>query len=159
MKCPGNLILKTHDFVHHLLENDIAIISGFHSPVEKECLRILLRGEKPIIICPARSLSKMRIPAEWMKAINEQRLLLISPFVEKFRRIDKKLAVLRNQFVAALADEVFISHASKESKTIEFVQELVNWGKPVLTFDCEENGQLLKISAKPLRYTNQKEIT
>ena len=34
VKCPGNLILKTHDFVHHLLENDIAIISGFEFPLK-----------------------------------------------------------------------------------------------------------------------------
>jgi len=32
------------------------VISGFHTPAEKECLRILLRGAQPIIICPARSI-------------------------------------------------------------------------------------------------------
>jgi len=59
VKCPGNLILKTHDFVkgivkaiHKLpLQKEFTIVSGFHSPVEKECLRILLQGKQPVIHC------------------------------------------------------------------------------------------------------------
>lgn len=142
--------MKTHDFVHRLLELDTAVISGFHSPVEKECLRILLQGKAPIVICPARSIFNLRIPVGWQKPINEERLLLLSPFEEGFRRTNKKLATMRNRFIAALADVIFVSHAAVGSKTMEFVQDLVNWGKLVLTFECEENERLLKDDAKPL---------
>jgi len=62
-KCPGNLILKAYDLVHELRESGTTVISGFHTPIEKECLRILLRGDQPIIICPARSIENMRIPS------------------------------------------------------------------------------------------------
>ncbi|MFQ5751543.1 MAG: DNA-processing protein DprA [bacterium] len=150
VKCPGHLILKTHDFVHRLLELDIAVISGFHSPVEKECLRILLQGKAPIIICPARSISNLRIPVSWKRLLNEERLLLLSPFGEGFRRTNKNLASTRNRFVAALADEIIVSHAATGGKTIEFVHEVVNWGKSMLTFECAENARLLKEGAKPL---------
>jgi len=64
-KCPGNLILKAYDLARSLREEGTTVISGFHTPVEKECLRILLRGAQPIIICPARSIEGMRIPSEW----------------------------------------------------------------------------------------------
>jgi len=46
-------------------DDGVTVISGFHTPVEKECLRILLRGSQPVIICPARSIEGMRIPPTW----------------------------------------------------------------------------------------------
>jgi len=55
-KCPGAASLDAFDRIAQLRDAGRAIISGFHTPVEKECLRILLRGESPIVICPARSL-------------------------------------------------------------------------------------------------------
>ena len=54
-RCPGKLILRTYDQVAQWRDAGHCVVSGFHSPVEKECLRILLRGEPPIIICPARA--------------------------------------------------------------------------------------------------------
>jgi len=55
-KYPGNLILKAYDLARSLRDAGTTVISGFHTPVEKECLRILLRGAQPLIICPARSI-------------------------------------------------------------------------------------------------------
>lgn len=54
--CPGNVILAAFDQAAKWRDGGRCVISGFHSSVEKECLRILLRGSQPIIICPARSL-------------------------------------------------------------------------------------------------------
>ena len=67
-RCPGDAILRAYDQAAKWRDAGRCIISGFHSPVEKECLRILLRGSQPIIICPARSLPK-RVPAEWKKPL------------------------------------------------------------------------------------------
>jgi predicted Rossmann fold nucleotide-binding protein DprA/Smf involved in DNA uptake len=64
-RCPGQAILAAYDQAARWRDAGRCIISGFHSPVEKECLRILLRGSQPVIICPARSLEKMRLPADW----------------------------------------------------------------------------------------------
>jgi len=82
-QCPGNLILKAYDLARSLRDEGTTVISGFHTPVEKECLRILLRGKQPIIICPARSVEGMRIPSEWKQAIEQGRLLLLAPFEKK----------------------------------------------------------------------------
>ena len=49
VKCPGNLILKTYDLARELRDKGVPVISGFHSPMEKECLSLLLRGKQPII--------------------------------------------------------------------------------------------------------------
>ncbi len=82
-KCPGDVILKTYDFSRMVRGSGLAIVSGFHSPIEKDCLPILLRGSDPIIIVQAHRLSTSRLPMDWQKAIDAGRLLLVSPFQEK----------------------------------------------------------------------------
>jgi predicted Rossmann fold nucleotide-binding protein DprA/Smf involved in DNA uptake len=66
-RCPGDLILKAYDLAKKLRDDGVTVISGFHSPIEKECLRILLRGKQPLIICPARCLANLRVPTEWKR--------------------------------------------------------------------------------------------
>ena len=56
-KCPGDLILKTYDLAQILRQAGMTVIDGFHSPMEQECLAMLLRGTHPIIICPARNIN------------------------------------------------------------------------------------------------------
>ena len=108
-RCPGHAILRTYDQAAKWRDEGRCVISGFHSPVEKECLRILLRGQQPIIICPARALPK-RIPAEWEKPLADGRLLILSCFTATYRRPTKQLAARRNELVVALADEVWFAH-------------------------------------------------
>lgn len=42
--CLGDVILKTLDLMCELRDADAYVVSGFHSPMERECLNILLRG-------------------------------------------------------------------------------------------------------------------
>ena len=108
----------------------MTVISGFHSPVEKECLRILLRGKQPIIICLARSLEKIRMPTEWRRALTDERLLLICPFEKRPRRPTIESSRQRNELVAALSDETVIIHA-EPGGGIERISELVkHWKIP-----------------------------
>lgn len=46
-KCPGEIIPKTQDWAHGLIGSRTVVVSGFHTPVEKDVLRILLRGKHP----------------------------------------------------------------------------------------------------------------
>lgn len=108
-RCPGHVILTTYDQAAKWREAGRCVISGFHSPVEKECLRILLRGSQPIIICLARALHQ-RIPAEWQPPLADGRLLILSGFREEEKRITTELAIRRNEFVASLADELWFAH-------------------------------------------------
>lgn len=119
-KCPGDAILQTYDFVRALRDAGVAVIGGFHSPMEKECLDLLLRGNQPIVICPARSIERIRLPVAWRKPLVEDRLLVLSPFEAKHRRVTTDLAESRNRFIAALADEIFVAHAATGSKTERF---------------------------------------
>lgn len=142
-KCPGDIILKTYDFARLVRGSGIAIVSGFQSPIEKDCLPILIRGPGPIIIVQAHRLSTSRLPREWQKAINAGRLLLLSPFGEKDKRVTAKLAAERNRFVAAISDEVLIPYAAPSSKTEALGLDLLKTGKRVYTFDSGSNARLV----------------
>ncbi len=125
---PGEAILRAHDMARRLRDEGTTVISGFHSPIEKECLSILLRGKQPIIICPARAIEGMRIPAECRPAFDAGRILYLSPFVEKPRRVDRDSALYRNEIVAALADSVYLAHVQPGGDTDRIALFLKKWG-------------------------------
>lgn len=133
-KCPGDIILKTYDFARLLRGSGLVVVSGFHSSIEKDCLPILLRGEDPIIIVQGHRLSTSRLPMVWQKAIDKGRLLLLSPFTEKHKRVTVELADARNHFVAAISDEVLIPYAAPGGKTEALAISLLGEGKRVYTF-------------------------
>ena len=148
-KCPGEIILKAHDLAQKFKETGIPTIGGYHSPVERECLRVLLRGAQPILMCPARSIEKMRLQPAWKDALTEERLLILSIFTNQ-QRSSTVLANQRNDFVAALADKICIAHAAEDSKTLTFAQTVIASGKPVFTFETSANDALFQLGAQPL---------
>jgi len=147
-KCPGSLIIKTYDFMKELRGSGITIVSGFHSPMERECLNILLRGKQPVVICPARSIEGMRIKSEYKKPLEEGRLLFLSPFDVKQNRISSERADKRNHFVAAISDELLVPYAEPDSKTETLCKKWIEQGKTVRTFDSEYNKNLFELGAK-----------
>ena len=128
-RCPGKVILTTYDRAAKWRDAGRCVISGFHSPVEKECLHILLRGAQPMIICPARSLPQ-RVPPDWKKPLAAGRLLILSAFTATAKRVTAELAARRNEFVAALADDVFIPHATVGGHLETLTRRLRAWGIP-----------------------------
>ena len=133
----------------NIREAGITVISGFHSPMERECLNILLKGKQPIIFCPARSIDRMRIQSEYMKPLEGERLLILSPFTEKATRISAEKALERNRFIAAIGDSIFIPHAAPNSKTEQLCKELLTWNKPLFTLPSETNSNLIEMGIKP----------
>ena len=149
-KAPASILLQVHDLAQQWRTGGVTVISGFHSPVEQECLAVLLRGPQPVIVCPARSLDRMRLKPEYKEPMAAGRLLLLSPFGEKVRRMTADTALTRNRFVAALADTVLIAHAQPGSKTEQLAQEVMGWGKQVQTLDHPANEHLLALGAESL---------
>ena len=132
-RCPGSVILKTYDFANDVSKSETVVMSGFHSPVEQELLNLLLDRHHPVIVCPARSISRMRVPAEYKTAISEDRMLILSPFKDNQNRMTAKNAEIRNQFVASIADKILIAHAEPGGK-LELLKEMViEWGTNVIT--------------------------
>jgi len=150
MRCPGAVILQVYDLARALRDAGVPVIGGFHSPMEQECLDLLLRGNQPIAICPARSIDRMRIPRPWRHGLAENQLLVISPFEGKYRRPTTALAERRNRFVAAIAAEIFVAHAEPGSKTEQLCQEFLEAGRRVWLLDGSANPQLCERGATPV---------
>jgi predicted Rossmann fold nucleotide-binding protein DprA/Smf involved in DNA uptake len=148
IQCPGSIILKTYDTIRELRDAGTTVIGGFHSPMEKECLSILLRGQSPIVMCPPRSLEGMQIRKEWRQPIDAGRLLILSQFPSTERRATAELAATRNSFVASLATTILIAHASAGGKVIKLAQQLLKKGRRVFTISDSENEPLLALGAR-----------
>ena len=143
-RCPGSVILRTYDLALALREAGVPVIGGFHTPMEKECLEVLLRGQQPVVICPARSIERLRMPMSWRKPYDQGRLLVLSPFVARQRRPTTELAEYRNRFVATLATNIFVAYAGPGSKTAQFCGELVAQHRQAYTLDLPENAPLVQ---------------
>jgi len=130
--CPGEAILGAMDQAQQWRDEGRCVISGFHSPIEKECLKILLRGRQPIIICPARSLEGIRIPLEWRNGIEAGRVLLLSPFDPSQHRLTAALSEQRNRMVAALANEVYFAHINQGGRIARLAEQVSWWGIPIV---------------------------
>ena len=143
-KCPGSVIVQIYDLARALRDSGIPVISGFHAPMERECLDLLLRGPQPVVICPARTIERMRLPTAWRTPIAEGRLLVLSPFGAPHLRPTADLSEQRNLFVSALANTVVIAHASHGSKINRLSAKIVGSGKQVCTLDLPENAGLIE---------------
>jgi predicted Rossmann fold nucleotide-binding protein DprA/Smf involved in DNA uptake len=134
-QCPGSIVLKTFDAITRMRDEGHVLIGGFHSVMEWECLGILLRGRQPVIWVPARSIAGMHLRPELLPAFDAGRLLILSPFPPKDKRITATLAEARNRFVGALADRVFVPHAAPNSRTLAICDQLKSSGKQIVNAD------------------------
>jgi predicted Rossmann fold nucleotide-binding protein DprA/Smf involved in DNA uptake len=149
-KCPGDAILKAYDITLDLGNKGTPLISGFHTPVEKDMLDILLKGRGPIVICPPRGLEGMRIPVKFRKPLTEGRLLLLSPFAPNLNRPKAKITEERNLFVGALAERILIIHAEPNGRLEKTCQKFFEWKKPVYVLESANNQSLIDAGAMPI---------
>lgn len=140
-QCPARLIIAAQDWAKAAREQGLALVGGFHSPVEKEVLRVTLKGSTGVVFCLARGLEGVRLSPELKVALEDGRLLLLSPFGVTVRRADSQKAELRNRLVVGLASRVLIIHAASGGATERLVQDVKAQGKQ---FESLENLQQLK---------------
>ena len=87
-------------------QTDKVVISGFHSPLEKEVLNYLLECKYPVIVALGRALYK-KVPPRLQSAFDEGRLLFIS--FRGYSRHSWNSALQRNWGAADLAAEVYFT--------------------------------------------------
>jgi len=110
-KIPSDIVLKSLDWAREQKEKGRCVISGFHSQIEKDVFDILINGNQPLILVLARGMKK-RWPEQIRKAINKNRLLIISSFEETETYITQKNANKRNRIIADIADNIFVAYKS-----------------------------------------------
>ena len=99
-------ILPTLDWATEVSKReDNAIVSGFHSKMERNVLEILLKGQCGIIIVLARGMYR-KLPKQYEEAMSQNRLLIISNEKDNVKRVSEQTAHKRNEFVREIADEM-----------------------------------------------------
>ncbi len=157
VKCPGELILRSYDLARSLRNTETSVIGGFHSPIEKDCLELLLKGTHPVIICPARSIENMLIKKIFRQSLDEGRLLFLAPFDNKIKRQTVATSQLRNQFVGMLANAVFVAHAEAGGKLEQLCHEIIAIKKTLYTFESDYNKTLIEMGAEAVTTENVSE--
>ena len=146
--CPGDVILKAQDWANARGPDDAPVISGFHTPVERDVLRILLRGGAPVIQVLARAPDGARLPAALRSAEKAGRALIISPFAATVRQTTARTAEQRNRYILTRAASVLFAHASAGGKTEALAAEAAAMGLPVFTLASPGNANLIGLGAQ-----------
>ena len=136
VKSSGKAILGALAWARAFSESGSAVISGFHAPLEQECLTILLTRGVPVIACPAREIHSYRIAPTWATAIEAGKMLLLSRF-DSDRRITRVTSDMRNDMVARLSASIVILSLSKggriEKLALEFEANGITISSPTTT--------------------------
>ena len=105
-KISTSAILPTLDWAVEISKRtNVAVVSGFHSRLEKDVLKFLLQGKCGIIIVLACGMYR-KLPKIYGTVMKENRLLIISLKKETVTRVSERTAHKRNKYVEKLADEL-----------------------------------------------------
>ncbi|HEU0277030.1 MAG TPA: hypothetical protein VFQ95_04325 [Rhodanobacteraceae bacterium] len=85
------------------------VIGGFHSPLERSVLNLLLEARSPAVVVLARDAASARLPSVWQAAIRRRHLTIVSDAVD-ISRLDSTRAAARNEAVVALSDCIVVAH-------------------------------------------------
>jgi predicted Rossmann fold nucleotide-binding protein DprA/Smf involved in DNA uptake len=151
VSAPADAVLAAYDLALALRESGTAVIGGFQSPLERDCLDTLLGGRGHAVVCPARGIEGMRALGAWRAPMDEGRLLVLSPFPARRRRASAAMAEERNRVVAALAERILVLHATPGGRLHRLAAEALAWRKPVYCLDLPANRELMVMGAEPFR--------
>ena len=127
-ECPGHVLLETLDRVPEWVKAGRVIVSGFHSPLEQQVLRSLLRRNGRAVKVLARGFggqsADCRPTPEEREPLASGRMLVLSAFAPSVTRITRATALTRNRLVLALATEIVAPHVATGSPLAALLSEL-----------------------------------
>lgn len=108
-------VLPTLDWAVEVAKReDVSVVSGFHSRMEREVLEILLKGRCGIICVLARPIYKV-VPAKFRDAFGKERVLFISNNTYVSTMTSRYLCRQRNEYITSVSDELVFSSVTVES--------------------------------------------
>lgn len=115
-ECPGHVLLETLDRVPEWVKAGRVIVSGFHSPLEQQVLRSVLRRKAGCVVkVLARGMSDYRPGSDEREPLASGRLLVITACPPDVRRTTRETALARNRLVLTLASEVVVPYVAEGS--------------------------------------------
>jgi predicted Rossmann fold nucleotide-binding protein DprA/Smf involved in DNA uptake len=104
-ECPGQVLLETLELASQWARTRQVVLSGFHSPLEQQVLRSMLRRNGCMVKLLARALDDYRVPADEQAALAQGRLLVLSASLPNVTRMTRATSLARNRLVLALTAE------------------------------------------------------
>lgn len=99
-------VLPTLDWATEIAQReDIAVVGGFHSRLERDVLKFLLRGHCGIIVVLARGIYK-KIPKQYREAYQANRILFIANEKDTLTRISELTCHRANDYIRSISDEL-----------------------------------------------------
>ena len=101
-RCTPDLVLASYAWAREQCNAGSTVVSGFHSPVEKDVFEILSRRGANLILVPGRHLPQIH-PLPWQELLQQNRLLIASPFdYGKPSRPTRSSCLRRNEWIQEL---------------------------------------------------------
>jgi predicted Rossmann fold nucleotide-binding protein DprA/Smf involved in DNA uptake len=149
------LALKASQLLKQLASlKDVAFVSGWHSPLEEEALRILLAQEATIVLCVAKSLDRF-IPSMGVESrVTDGKALLLTHCSTKAKRITRNASMRRNELIVELAKILLVLSAPEGSASLSLAKSALRRGKVVVTPEHPMNKELLASGALPATLDN-----
>ena len=122
-ECPGHVFLETLDLVPAWVKAGRVIVSGFHSPLEQQVLRSLLRRNGRAVKVLARGMTEYRPLPEERDPLAAGRILIITACPPEVRRTTRETALARNRLVLALASEAVIPYVAEASPLAGLIEQ------------------------------------
>jgi hypothetical protein len=145
--CPGDVILKAQDWANARGPDSAPVIGGFHTPIERDVLRILLRGSAPVTIVLARAVQGYRMSPAVKAAVTAGTAQIVSPFPAFQTRTTATTAETRNRHILTLCGSVLFAHAAPGGKSEALASDAVALLLPVQTLNSPANANLVALGA------------
>jgi predicted Rossmann fold nucleotide-binding protein DprA/Smf involved in DNA uptake len=110
-QCPGAAIRAAMDWALQQASRREPVVSGFHSSLEQSVLKLLLQARCPAVVVLARPVDGGRLPPEWVEPLAQGRMAVVSA-ATRAARLTEALAAERSEWVAQLASQIVVAHAS-----------------------------------------------
>lgn len=130
-QCPGGAIRAAMDWAVEQSRIKRPVISGFHSPLERSVLEVLLTAGSPCVIVIARKLNSAHLPSAWLSSLQAGEAAIVS-IADAPRRLTVELAARRNNWIVEHAARIVVAYASP---TGELEQQVGIWKQRGLTVD------------------------
>lgn len=114
-QCPGQVLLETLELAAQWARSQQVVLSGFHSPLEQQVLRSMLRRRGRVVKLLARAFDNYRVPPEEKAALADGYLLVLSACAPSITRTTRASSLARNRLVLALAAEHCVPYLTPDS--------------------------------------------
>lgn len=122
-------VMRCFDWAVQQSMEQHCVVSGFSSQMERDVLHFLLKGSCPIIVVLARMMYKV-LSNEWQAAFDQGRMLIIS--TNNAPRQSRQTAQQRNQYVAELADTLYLAGAT-DTSSISYLQQSFSYKSKIIS--------------------------